>query len=135
MSQYAVALFGIAVIAEALEVTPRLAAALTRGATIMDLRAIAVSEGMTTLACDGIRRAAQGKTSLAEGDENSQPHLQCGTGCLSLSLPARVFASGNSLVRFGAFADVLKAKQEKAGLRLNASATKADQMRAGGHMP
>jgi len=46
-----------------------------------------------------------------------------------------VFASGNPLVRFGAFADVLKAKQEKAGLRLNASATKADQMRAGGYMP
>jgi len=57
---------GRTVIAEALEVTPRMAAALTRGATIVDLRAIAVSEGMTTLACDGIRRAAQGKTSLAE---------------------------------------------------------------------
>ena len=57
---------GRTVIAEALEVTPRVAAALTRGATIMDLRAIAVNEGMTTLACDGIRRAAQGKTSLAE---------------------------------------------------------------------
>jgi len=57
---------GRTVIAEALEVTPRVAAALTRGATIMDLRAIAVSEGMTTLACDGIRRAAQGRTSLAE---------------------------------------------------------------------
>ena len=57
---------GRTVIAEALEVTPRVAAALTRGATIMELRAIAVSEGMTTLACDGIHRAAQGRTSLAE---------------------------------------------------------------------
>jgi len=57
---------GRTVTAETLEVTPRVAAALTRGATIMDLRAIAVSEGMTTLACDGIRRAAQGRTSLAE---------------------------------------------------------------------
>jgi type II secretory ATPase GspE/PulE/Tfp pilus assembly ATPase PilB-like protein len=57
---------GLTVIAEALEVTPRLAAALTRGAAAADLRAIAVSEGMTTLASDGIRRAAQGRTSLAE---------------------------------------------------------------------
>jgi type II secretory ATPase GspE/PulE/Tfp pilus assembly ATPase PilB-like protein len=43
-----------------------LAAALTRGGATADLRAIAVSEGMTTLASDGIRRAAQGRTSLAE---------------------------------------------------------------------
>lgn len=57
---------GRTVIAEALEVTPRLAAALTRGASLMDLRAIAVSEGMTTLAGDGIRRAAQGRLSLPE---------------------------------------------------------------------
>jgi excisionase family DNA binding protein len=57
---------GRTVIAEALEVTPRVAAALTRGAASADLRAIAVSEGMTTLASDGIRRAAQGRTSLAE---------------------------------------------------------------------
>jgi excisionase family DNA binding protein len=57
---------GRTVIAETLEVTPRVAAALTRGAASADLRAIAVSEGMVTLACDGIRRAAQGKTSLAE---------------------------------------------------------------------
>jgi general secretion pathway protein E len=57
---------GRTVIAEALEVTPRIAAALTRGAATADLRAIAVSEGMTTMACDGIRRAAEGRTSLAE---------------------------------------------------------------------
>jgi excisionase family DNA binding protein len=57
---------GRTVIAEALEVTPRVAAALNRGAAMADLRAIAVSEGMTTLASDGIRRAAQGRTSLAE---------------------------------------------------------------------
>jgi excisionase family DNA binding protein len=54
------------VIAEALEMTPRVATALTRGTAISDLRAIAVSEGMTTLAADGIRRAAEGATSLAE---------------------------------------------------------------------
>ena len=57
---------GRTVIAEALEVTPRISSALTRGATAADLRAIAVSEGMTTLAVDGIRRAAEGKLSLAE---------------------------------------------------------------------
>ena len=57
---------GRTVIAEAMEVTPRLTTALTSNATIADLRAIAVSEGMTTLAVDGIRRAAAGKTSLAE---------------------------------------------------------------------
>jgi len=57
---------GRTVIAEAFEVTPRIAAALTRGAATADLRAIAVSEGMTTMACDGIRRAAEGRTSLAE---------------------------------------------------------------------
>jgi type II secretory ATPase GspE/PulE/Tfp pilus assembly ATPase PilB-like protein len=57
---------GRTVIAEVLEVTPRVAAALTRGAATADLRAIAVSEGMATLASDGIRQAAQGRTSLAE---------------------------------------------------------------------
>lgn len=57
---------GRAAIAEALEMTPRIAAAIARGATSADLRAIAVSEGMVTLAADGIRLAAEGKTSLAE---------------------------------------------------------------------
>lgn len=54
------------VIAETLVMTPRLAAALNCGATTADLRAIAVSEGMTTLACDGLQRAARGLVSLAE---------------------------------------------------------------------
>jgi type II secretory ATPase GspE/PulE/Tfp pilus assembly ATPase PilB-like protein len=57
---------GRTVIAEALELTPRLSAALIRGAAAADLRAIAVAEGMTTIAADGIRRAATGVTSLAE---------------------------------------------------------------------
>lgn len=54
------------VIAEAMEITPRLTTALSNGATMADLRVIAVGEGMTTMAVDGIRRAAAGKTSLAE---------------------------------------------------------------------
>ena len=54
------------VIAEALEVTPRIGAALRKGASVEDLRALAVSQGMTTIAADGIRRAAAGETSLGE---------------------------------------------------------------------
>jgi len=57
---------GRIVIAEALEVSSRIASAVTRGGTISDLRAIAVSEGMITLAADGMRCAAEGRTSLAE---------------------------------------------------------------------
>ena len=52
------------VIAEALEVTPRIGAALRKGASVDELRGIAVSEGMKTMAADGIRRAAGGETSL-----------------------------------------------------------------------
>jgi type II secretory ATPase GspE/PulE/Tfp pilus assembly ATPase PilB-like protein len=54
------------VIAEALEVTSEIGAALRRGASVDELRAIAVSQGMTTLAADGVRRAAEGATSLEE---------------------------------------------------------------------
>ena len=57
---------GRTVIAEALEMTPRIATAVARGASGADLRAIAVSEGMVALAADGLRCAAEGKTSLAE---------------------------------------------------------------------
>jgi excisionase family DNA binding protein len=53
-------------IAETLEVTPEIAAALRRKATTEELRAIAVGQGMTTMAADGIRRAAEGHVSLAE---------------------------------------------------------------------
>jgi type II secretory ATPase GspE/PulE/Tfp pilus assembly ATPase PilB-like protein len=54
------------VIAEALEVTPEIAAALRRLAKTEELRAIAVTQGMTTIAADGIRRAAAGHTTIAE---------------------------------------------------------------------
>jgi len=54
------------VIAEALEVTPEIATGLARGASVEELRTIAVGQGMTTLAADGIRRAAEGTTSLDE---------------------------------------------------------------------
>jgi len=54
------------VIAEALEVTPEIAAALRRGAKPDELRAIAVGQGMVTMAADGIQKAASGKTSLRE---------------------------------------------------------------------
>jgi len=57
---------GRVVIAESLEVTPEIGAALRRGASVEDLRALAVSQGMTTMAADGIRRAAAGETTLDE---------------------------------------------------------------------
>ena len=57
---------GREVVAEALEVTPGIGEALRRGATVDELCTIAVGQGMTTLAADGIRRAASGATSLDE---------------------------------------------------------------------
>jgi type II secretory ATPase GspE/PulE/Tfp pilus assembly ATPase PilB-like protein len=57
---------GRKLIAEALEVTSETGQALRRGASIDELRTIAVGQGMTTLAADGIRRAAAGLTSLEE---------------------------------------------------------------------
>jgi len=54
------------VAAEALEVTPEIGAALRRGASIDELRTIAIGQGMTTMAADGLRRAAAGDTSLEE---------------------------------------------------------------------
>jgi type II secretory ATPase GspE/PulE/Tfp pilus assembly ATPase PilB-like protein len=54
------------VIAEALEVTPEIGAALRRGASLDELRTIAIGQGMTTMAADGVRRAAAGLTSLEE---------------------------------------------------------------------
>ena len=53
-------------IAEALEVTPEIGSALMRDASVEDLRNIAVGQGMTTMAADGIRRAAAGETTLGE---------------------------------------------------------------------
>jgi general secretion pathway protein E len=57
---------GRTVIAETLLVTPEIGAALRHGAGVDELRSIAVGQGMTTIAADGIRRAAAGQTSLAE---------------------------------------------------------------------
>jgi type II secretory ATPase GspE/PulE/Tfp pilus assembly ATPase PilB-like protein len=54
------------IIAELLEVTPEIGAALRRGAAVDEMRAIAVGQGMTTMAADGVRKAADGKTSLEE---------------------------------------------------------------------
>lgn len=52
------------VVAETLEVTPEIGKALRAGASVDELRSIAVGQGMTTLAADGIRRAAAGETTL-----------------------------------------------------------------------
>ncbi|MBN1554700.1 MAG: Flp pilus assembly complex ATPase component TadA [Phycisphaerae bacterium] len=57
---------GQTAIAELLEITPELAEAVKRGATHEELRAVAVGQGMTTMAADGIRRAAMGITTLDE---------------------------------------------------------------------
>ncbi|MBN1918103.1 MAG: Flp pilus assembly complex ATPase component TadA [Verrucomicrobia bacterium] len=57
---------GRSIIAELLEVTPEIGQALRRGASADEMRAIAVGQGMTTLAADGVRKAAEGKTSLDE---------------------------------------------------------------------
>jgi len=53
-------------IVETLEVGPRIGEALRRGASADEVRCIAVGEGMTTMAADGIRRAAAGETTIEE---------------------------------------------------------------------
>ncbi len=57
---------GRTVITEVLEITAEVGNALRRGATVDELRSVAVSQGMTTMAADGIRRAARGEVVLAE---------------------------------------------------------------------
>ena len=57
---------GRTAIAETLTVTPEIGTALRRGALADELRTIAVGQGMTTMAADGIRRAAEGSTTLGE---------------------------------------------------------------------
>ena len=57
---------GREVVAEVLEVTPEIGAALRRHASVDELRALAVRQGMTTMAADGIRKAGVGNTSLEE---------------------------------------------------------------------
>ena len=49
-----------------LEVTPEIGAALRRGASVDELRTIAVGQGMTTMAADGIGKAIAGVTTLDE---------------------------------------------------------------------
>ncbi|OGV65191.1 MAG: hypothetical protein A3K19_24265 [Lentisphaerae bacterium RIFOXYB12_FULL_65_16] len=57
---------GRTVMAEVLEVTPEIGAALRRGTKAEELQSLAVRQGMTTLAADGVRRAAAGQTTLTE---------------------------------------------------------------------
>ena len=51
---------------ETLVVTPEIGTALRAGATVGELRALAVQQGMTTFLADGLRRAAAGETTLGE---------------------------------------------------------------------
>lgn len=53
-------------IAEVLEMTPELDRAIRTGAGPDHLRRLAIEQGMTTLAADGIRRCAAGETTLNE---------------------------------------------------------------------
>jgi excisionase family DNA binding protein len=57
---------GRTVITEVLEVTPEIGRALREGADPDRLRSLAVSQGMTSMAADGIRRAAAGQVALGE---------------------------------------------------------------------
>ncbi|MHC4917663.1 MAG: ATPase, T2SS/T4P/T4SS family [Planctomycetota bacterium] len=57
---------GRTLVAEMLEFGAEMGAALKAGAAVEELRQIAVRSGMTTMAADGIRRAAAGQTSLDE---------------------------------------------------------------------
>jgi excisionase family DNA binding protein len=57
---------GRTIMAEALEMSPEVAAGLRANAPLKELRRIAVSQGMTTIATDGIRRAAEGEVFLPE---------------------------------------------------------------------
>ncbi|MFC1715775.1 hypothetical protein ACFL6S_19055 [Candidatus Poribacteria bacterium] len=49
-----------------LEATPEIIAALARDASLEELQTIAIDQGMTTIAADGVRRATMGETSIAE---------------------------------------------------------------------
>ncbi len=57
---------GRAVLAEAMEVTPKIAAAVKGSAPVEDVQSIAVEQGMTTMRAHGILMALEGKTSLEE---------------------------------------------------------------------
>jgi excisionase family DNA binding protein len=57
---------GRTLVVEVLEVTPEIGEAIRRAASVEELTEIAVDQGMTTMAADGIRRAAEGETTLSE---------------------------------------------------------------------
>lgn len=57
---------GRTALVEAMQITDQIGAALRRGASEDELRTIALGQGMTTLAADGVRRAASGETTLDE---------------------------------------------------------------------
>jgi len=57
---------GLMALVEILEMTPEIDRALRHGLSADELQAIAVGQGMTTMAADGIRKAAEGKTTLDE---------------------------------------------------------------------
>ncbi len=57
---------GRTIIAETLEISSDINAALNRGAGVDELRTIAVGQGMCTLSADGVGRAAKGDTTLSE---------------------------------------------------------------------
>jgi type II secretory ATPase GspE/PulE/Tfp pilus assembly ATPase PilB-like protein len=57
---------GRTTMAEVFEVTPEIGAAVRRSAKAAELQAIAIRQGMTTLAADGVRRAAAGQTTVTE---------------------------------------------------------------------
>jgi len=57
---------GRMVVAETLEMSRGIADALEKGASVDELREIAVKEGMTTIAADGVQKASNGETTLAE---------------------------------------------------------------------
>jgi general secretion pathway protein E len=53
-------------VVEMLEMTPVIDSALRNGVGGDELRAVAIGQGMTTMAADGVRKAAEGKTTLEE---------------------------------------------------------------------
>lgn len=53
-------------IVESLTMSPEVMSAIRRRASDADMQTLAVAQGMTTMAADGIRRAAEGKLSLEE---------------------------------------------------------------------
>ena len=57
---------GRTALVEMMKITEQISGALRQGAAEDELRSIAVGQGMTTLAADGVRRAAEGETTLDE---------------------------------------------------------------------